>query len=540
MPSRDLLQFRGALVALAYVLPLALSGQSPSQRVAPAAPDEPHRPRFHVTPPRGWMNDPNGMVYLDGEYHLFYQHYPDSTVWGPMHWGHAISRDLVRWQHLPIALYPDSLGLIFSGSAVVDSQNTSGFGVNGVAPLVAIYTYHDMARERAGDTLVQRQGIAYSTDKGRTWTKYAGNPVLDTPGLKDFRDPKVFWHEQTARWIMVLAAGDHVQFHASPDLRRWTRVGAFGREWGAHGGVWECPDLFPMRVDGTTASRWVLLVSMNPGGPNGGSATQYFVGEFDGARFVLDTTMRDSTHAAGRDPARGVWLDHGRDNYAGVTWSNIPREDGRRLFIGWMSNWDYANVVPTGTWRSAMTVPRELTLHRTKDGRYRVYSAPVRELRTLRDEGTVLRRERLLGERVVAFRGDASPAAAEVDLEFVVPRDATSVVTIELSNDAGDRYRVGYDAAARQFISDRTQTPHTFSPKFASAVHTAPQVATDSVVRLHLLLDRASVELFADGGATTLTDIVFPSGDFTTMKLVVTGAPVRVTSGVVFGVGRGR
>lgn len=497
--------------------------------------DEPHRPRFHFTPPAKWMNDPNGMVYYEGEYHLFYQYHPDSTVWGPMHWGHAVSRDLVQWEQLPIALYPDSLGLIFSGSAVVDWKNTSGFGVNGKPPLVAMFTYHDMAREKAGAATWQTQGIAYSNDRGRTWTKYTGNPVIPNPGLRDFRDTKVLWHEASQRWVMVLAAGDHIMIYSSYNLRDWQLASEFGVNLGAHGGVWECPDLFPLKIDGSGETKWVLLVSMNPGGPNGGSATQYFVGDFDGTTFTLDRSFAPSIGAAGKEPTRGVWVDHGRDNYAGVTWSDVPAEDGRRLFIGWMSNWDYATVVPTIAWRSAMTVPRVLSLHRTAAGP-RLFSTPVNELRTLRTGTATMSRRRLSGVTELRLPAGASAAAAEVDLEFVVPPGASSDLALELTNAAGERYRVGYDAAARQFYSDRTATPKGFSPTFATAVHRAPRIATDSIVRMHFYVDRASVELFADGGATAMTDIVFPSQDFTSMRLVAGGTPVTLQYATVSGI----
>jgi len=495
---------------------------------------EPHRPTYHFTPPTKWMNDPNGMVYYDGEYHLFYQHYPDSTVWGPMHWGHAVSADLVHWTQLPIALRPDSLGLIFSGSAVVDSNNTSGFGVDGRPPLVAIFTYHDMAREKAGSTTFQTQGIAYSNDRGRTWTKYAGNPVVPNPGFRDMRDPKVIWHAPSRRWIMVLAAGDRVRLFASYDLRAWQPISEFGQGIGAHGGVWECPDLFPLRVAGSSDMRWVLLVSINPGGPNGGSATQYFVGSFDGTRFALDSTAAPARSIASAGGGDGVWLDYGRDNYAGVTWSDVPAADGRRLFIGWMSNWDYATVVPTVAWRSAMTVPRTLTLHRTNAG-LRLYSTPVRELRALRTATRALGSQRLSGALPIRMPAGTTVSAAELDVEFVVRPGSASDVSFELSNDAGDVYRVGFDARANQFYSDRLATPHEFSPKFATAVHRAPRLSTDSIVRMNLYLDRASVELFADGGATVLTDIVFPRKDFTTLRLVATGAMVELRSGTVSG-----
>ncbi len=519
-----------SVIACAVTLLVGCRAMAPraSAVVQPAAAyQEPHRPRYHFTPPAKWMNDPNGMVYHEGEYHLFYQYYPDGTVWGPMHWGHAVSKDLVRWEQLPIALYPDSLGLIFSGSAVVDWKNTSGFGVGGEPPLVAMYTYHDMVKEKAGAAVFQTQAIAYSNDRGRTWTKYAGNPVVPNPGLKDMRDPKVIWHQASQRWIMVLAAGDRVRLFASYNLRDWQSVSEFGASVGAHGGVWECPDLFPIKLEGTSETKWVLLVSINPGGPNGGSATQYFVGDFDGSRFTIDPSFAPSIGSAGKEPSRGVWVDYGRDNYAGVTWADVPAEDGRRLFLGWMSNWDYARDVPTEAWRSAMTIPRALTLHRTANGP-RLFSSPVKELRALRTETAATSSQRVSGEMLLRMPQGTTAASAEVDLEFVVAPGSTSDVALELTNAAGDRYLVGYDAGSKQFYSDRTATPRAFSPTFATAVHRAPRVSTDSIVRMQVYLDRASIEMFGDGGATAITDIVFPSQDFSTLRLIVRGAPVKL------------
>jgi fructan beta-fructosidase len=529
----------GSLV-VAIIVSGSLSGCHPSRTRLPetvstsSAAAEPHRPLYHFTPPSKWMNDPNGMVFYDGEYHLFYQYYPDSTVWGPMHWGHAVSTDLAHWTHLPIALYPDSIGLIFSGSAVVDWQNTSGFGQDGKPPLVAMFTYHNLAREKAGDTTVQKQGIAYSNDRGRTWTKYVGNPVIPNPGLKDFRDTKVLWHAASQRWIMVLAAGDRVRLFASYNLREWQQVSEFGANIGAHGGVWECPDLFPIKVEGTNETRWVLLVSINPGAPNGGSATQYFVGNFNGTTFTLDPSFASSVGAAGKEPSRGVWVDHGRDNYAGVTWSDIPTEDGRRIFLGWMSNWDYATVVPTLAWRSAMTVPRTLSLHKTTAG-LRLFSTPVNELRLLRGETISMPSHRFAGSLPLQLPGGATAASAEVDLEFLVPPGTNTDVALELSNAAGETYRVGYDASTKQYYSDRTATPHAFSSKFATDVHRAPRIVDDSILRMHVYLDRASAELFADGGATAMTDIYFPTQDFATMRLIVKGAPVRLRYATISG-----
>ena len=274
------------------------------QAQQPDTSDTRYRPLLHFTPKANWMNDPNGMVYYKGTYHLFYQYYPDGNVWGPMHWGHATSTNLVKWKHQPVALYPDSLGMIFSGSAVVDKNNTSGFGTVAKPPLVAIFTQHNEAARLKGAKDFQNQSIAYSLDEGKTWIKYANNPVLRSPGLFDFRDPKVSWNTAANKWIMTLAVFDRVHFYSSPDLKNWTKESEFGENAEAHGGVWECPDLFPMKHEGKEI--WVLLVSMNPGGPNSGSATQYFIGDFDGKTFHPYSTETK-------------WIDYGPDNYAGVT-----------------------------------------------------------------------------------------------------------------------------------------------------------------------------------------------------------------------------
>lgn len=490
---------------------------------------EPHRPAFHFTPQAHWMNDPNGMVYFEGEYHLFYQYYPDATVWGPMHWGHAVSRDLLHWEHLPIALYPDSLGLIFSGSAVVDWNNTSGFGQNGKPPLVAVFTHHNMAGEKAGRSDFQYQSLAYSNDRGRTWTKYIGNPVIpNTQKIKDFRDPKVTWDADSKQWVMVFAAYDHVKLWGSPDLKHWTHLSDFGKAYGAHGGVWECPDLFPINVAGTGEKRWVLLQSLNPGSPNGGSGTQYFVGNFDGKNFTLDPEFQ-----AAVTNGQALWVDWGRDNYAGVTWSDIPRQDGRRLFMGWMSNWDYATVVPTEKWRSAMTLPRELTLKKTSAG-YRLMTTPVREQARRRGKKFVWTDQPLSTSLELTKKSGISPATCELEIEFT-PEGADGVFTLELSNAKDEHYRIGYEMATRRFFSDRRQAgPAGFSEKFAARVHTAPRVSTNKSIRMHLFFDRASCELFCDDGDVVLTDIFFPTIDFDTLKLYTTGVKGGVSKGMLY------
>lgn len=496
----------------------------------PAAYEEPHRPQFHFTPPAQWMNDPNGMFFYAGEYHLFYQHYPDSNVWGPMHWGHAVSTDMHHWEHLPIALYPDSLGYIFSGSAVVDWKNTSGFGQDGQPPIVAIFTHHSMEGEKAGRQDFQYQSIAYSTDKGRTWTKYAGNPVIpNTVPIKDFRDPKVIWDDASEQWVMVFAAGDHIQFWRSPNLKNWTYLSDFGRDLGGHGGVWECPDLFPMRVEKTDEMKWVLLVSINPGGPNGGSATQYFVGDFDGKNFVIEPRF-----AADVPKGKAVWLDYGRDNYAGVTWSDIPKADGRRLFMGWMSNWDYAQVVPTQVWRSAMTLPRVLELKQQQQG-YRLAAMPVGMLNihANRTQDTYVSPKQLLAGESVTLGLPAS--ALQLGLGFSTYMDTTANFGVELTNSKGQRYRIGYDGMKKSFYSDRRQAGnHAFSDKFAPDIHWAPRQSSDGMVEMVLIFDVSSAELFADGGTTVMTDLFFPDEVFTEVRVYCDKGRVDMTGGQAF------
>jgi len=405
------------LVAAAVILMLA--GEIKAQ-VFGIQTDQIHRPKIHFTPRQGWMNDPNGMVYNNGVYHLFYQHNPDASVWGPMHWGHATSRDMITWKHEPIALYPDSLGTIFSGSAVVDVNNTSGLAPKGKIPLVAIFTYHNQAMADKGRNDFQSQGIAYSIDNGATWQKYTSNPVLKNPGIRDFRDPKVMWHAPTRRWIMTLAVLDRIHFYSSPNLKEWKKESEFGKDAGAHGGVWECPDLFPIQVEGKTI--WTLLVNLNPGGPNKGSATQYFLGSFDGHRFSPLSTQTQ-------------WLDYGPDEYAGVTWSNTGN---RRLFIGWMSNWMYANQVPTETWRSACTIPRELRLVKLGAG-YKLASMPVHELSKYSQQPLVYNYPNASKGLSI---GEASAGVLPCRIDLDMPLE-TAVFTIFNEND--EEVKVGYD-----------------------------------------------------------------------------------------------
>ncbi|QJW90334.1 glycoside hydrolase family 32 protein [Spirosoma taeanense] len=476
---------------------LVAMGQSSFGQSNPASPKlDQHRPQFHFSPKAHWMNDPNGMVYFKGTYHLFFQYHPNGTTWGPMHWGHTTSKDMVHWQEQPIALYPDSLGTIFSGSAVVDVNNTSGFGKNGQTPLVAIFTHHNAQLEKTKQSnKYQYQSIAYSLDEGKTWTKYAGNPVLPNPGITDFRDPKVRWYEPQKKWIMTLATKDRITFFSSPNLKNWTKESEFGKEVGAHGGVWECPDLFPLEHNGKKA--WVLLVSINPGGPNGGSATQYFVGDFDGKSFTPFST-------------KTKWMDYGTDNYAGVTFANTG---DRTILMGWMSNWQYAEAVPTDPWRSANTVPRELGLKEVNRELY-LTSTPVKELDALNDKTTSLNNVAVKGEYdLTAKTGSKSEL---FKLTLAAPANDFAIV---LANEQGNELVIGYDKAANEYYIDRSKAGKTDFKKEFGKRHTAPRLATDNKISLTLLVDVASVELFADNGLTVMTDIFFPEKDMTRLAI---------------------
>jgi fructan beta-fructosidase len=505
--NKTLLMMKNSLF---YLLILLFSFCTTSKKDAWRA--EQHRPQFHFTPKTGWMNDPNGMVYFEGEYHLFYQFYPDSTVWGPMHWGHAVSKDLVRWQDLPIALFPDKLGYIFSGSAVVDVQNTSGFGEGKEQPLVAIYTYHDMAGEKSGRTNYQSQAIAYSFDKGRTWTKFPYNPVIPNQGAKDFRDPKVAWFEPSKQWIMTLAVADHIEFYASKNLVNWSKMGEFGKNDGNHSGVWECPDLFPLATEDGT-EKWILIVNIGNGAPNGGSGTQYFVGQFNGNTFKNDNKPDDF-----------LWLDYGRDNYAGVTWSNAP--DNRRILLGWMSNWNYAQVVPTKKWRSAMTLPRELALKTTEKG-VRLVQKIVKEAAILRGPSQIILPQK------ISRQIDLKPLAKRCELSLTFDKTTTTAADfgVILSNSKGESVIIGYEKAVNHFYIDRTHSGKMDFEKGFTGKHYAPRLSTNNALKMTLYIDVSSVELIADDGETVITDIFFPTEDFSTISLFGDNGVANLTAG---------
>jgi sucrose-6-phosphate hydrolase SacC (GH32 family) len=610
---------------------------------------EPLRPQYHFTPEKNWMNDPNGMVYYEGEYHLFYQYNPFGDKWGHMSWGHAVSPDMLHWKHLPLALVEEDGVMIFSGSAVIDWNNSSGFGKDGQPPMVAIYTGY-----RTNDNL-QFQCIAYSNDKGRTWTKYAGNPVINL-NSKEFRDPKVQWHEPTRRWIMTvsLSVEHKVQFYGSTNLKDWKLLSEFGPA-GATGGVWECPDLFELPVEGTKEKRWVLVVNIGSGSVAGGSGGQYFIGQFDGTRFTADVTATPEYVPAGKliadfetenygewkvagdafgpGPAQGkisnqnpvngyqgrglvnsffngdqttgtltsppfevthpslnflvgggahketcmnlwvdgkivrtvsgadneqlawsswnvsefknqtatlqivddatggwghinidhimladapaksaaepaLWFDYGKDYYAAVSWSDVPKSDGRRLWLGWMSNWQYAGDVPTSPWRNAMSLPREVGLRETAEG-IRLVQKAVREM------------EKLRGKRLKFKGGDLAAANAwlkknsvggdQLELLLEIESSGSEPCGIKVLASETEATVIELHRERMQVSVNRTQSGNVgFHPQF-TGTHAAPWTATTGKVKLHIFVDACSVEVFVNDGEQVFTDLVFPS-----------------------------
>ena len=453
---------------------------------------EKYRPVYHHTPAYGWMNDPNGMFYKDGVWHLYFQHNPYGSVWGNLAWGHSTSTDLVHWQYEGDPVMADALGLIFSGSSVVDKDNTAGFGAG---TIVSFYT--SAKSSPWGD--VQMQSMAYSTDGGKTFTKYDGNPVI-TSTARDFRDPKVFWYAPGKHWVMMLAVGQEMQIWSSADLKDWKYESSFGAKQGAHGGVWECPDLVELPVEGTKEKRWVLICNINPGGPFGGSATQYFVGTFDGKKFT------------NQFPTKTKWMDYGKDHYATVTFSNAP--DGRCVALGWMSNWQYAAVVPTKQYRSANTIARDLTLYR-QDGDLLLKSAPSKEIEAARKDAKSIRKFNVSDSYSIENLLDGNDGAYEIEME--IKSNGAQKIVFTLLNGKGESVLMYYDTAMRQFVMDRSNSGETaFSRDFPAM--TAAPVGEGDDFTLRLFVDRSSIEAFGDGGKFVMTNIVFPSEPYNKMK----------------------
>lgn len=452
---------------------------------------ESFRPVYHHTPAYGWMNDPNGMFYKDGLYHLYFQYNPYGSVWGNMHWGHSTSTDLMHWKFEGCAIVPDAWGAIFSGSCVVDHENTAGFGKEAV---VAFYT--SAKSTPWGD--IQMQSMAYSLDNGKTFTKYEGNPIL-TSSEKDFRDPKVFWYAPGKHWVMILAVGQHMEIYSSVNLKEWKKESEFGAMQGAHGGVWECPDLVEIPVEGTREKKWVLICNLNPGGPFGGSAAQYFVGSFDGKKFVNES------------PTQTKWMDWGKDNYATVTWSNAP--DGRCIALGWMSNWQYANNVPTRQYRSANTLARDLTLYREGQELY-LKSTPSVEVKKARGKKVSIPSFRVSEKHEIVNLFEEKQGAYEV--EILIQNAGASKIAFCLLNDKGEKVSMYYDLNRKQFVMDRSESGTVDFSKDFPAVTVAP-ANVDKELTLRLFVDRSSIEAFGEDGKFVMTNLVFPSQPYVKM-----------------------
>jgi fructan beta-fructosidase len=473
--------------------------------------EELFRPFYHFTPAENWMNDPNGMVYYAGEYHLFYQYHPYSTEWGPMHWGHAVSTDMLNWQHLPIALSPDEHGAIFSGSVVIDSNNTSGLGSTDKPAMVALFTYHNAEMKKAGARNFQTQGLAYSVDKGRTWVKYKNNPVMENPDLIDFRDPRVSWYAPQEKWLMVVTQGDNIGFYSSKDLIDWQALSSFGKGIGEHSGVWECPDFIPIKIAGTAQSKYVLLVSIMPGAPNGGSGTQYFVGDFDGKDFVVDPEF-----AVQLQEHNALWLDYGTDNYAGVTFSGVPESDGRTLFMGWMNNWLYATKVPTEKWRGSMTIPRTLSLQEVDEG-LKLISRPVKELKSISNQPADFLNIRV--NKDVEFSTLFGPISGANRLSMIVTKQGANSLELTYSNHNQQQLVISLDITSGAVTIDRSRSGTTdFAEHFAK-----PQVGKlrpnlDSY-SFDVFYDMASIEVFINDGELSMTALAFPTSPYNKIQL---------------------
>ena len=482
--------------ALAGLVLLALSaGQS-----IPPAYDQPYRPQYHFSPREHWTNDPNGLVYFEGEYHLFFQYNPFGDEWGHMSWGHAVSRDLLHWQELPVALPEENGVMIFTGSTVVDEHNASGFCAQGKPCLIAVYTGH--TPETKTKPALQTQNLAYSNDRGRTWTKYSANPVLNL-NMSDFRDPKVFWSSQAKHWVMAVSLpNDHkVRLYGSLDLKRWDTISEFGPA-GATGGQWECPELFELPVeDHAGETRWVMKVGLNPGGRLGGSGEQYFVGRFDGTRFTNDNPS-----------SLTLWTDYGKDCYCALTFNGLPRGQ-KPVMIGWMDNWQYAAKLPTSPWRGQMTFPRELSLRKTPAG-IRLYQQPIEQIDQL------------------AGSGDDSPPTHSFILAFSLDTNKGREVGLKLLANTENYTAVGYDPVKKVLFVDRSHSGLTgFSADFPARIE-APLATKEKTLEIKVLVDRCSIEVFADGGRVVSTNLVFPPAGANGIqniggKVVAVEQPVR-------------
>jgi len=491
------------LLVMTPVAPTASAADRP-----PTLYSEPYRPQYHFSPATNWINDPNGLVYLDGEYHLFFQYNPQGDKWGHMSWGHAVSADLVHWRELPVAIPEDDRYMIFSGSVVVDSHDSSGFGSPAAAPLVAIYTG---AEHAAGG--LQNQQLAYSLDRGRSWTKYAANPVLDM-GSSSFRDPKVFWYAPGNTWIMAAVLSDRHQvvLFSSADLKHWTHLSEFGPA-GATDGAWECPDLFPLRVNGNAANlRWVLKLDVFRSAIAAGSGAQYFIGRFDGTEFHAETDAR--------------WLDYGMDFYAAASWAHLPDAESRHVWIAWMNSHHYAQEIPTAPWRGAMTLPREVSL-RSESGALKLLQAPVAALTELRGRHRRLSTLRL-GNEPLRIRKPADDGKQLEILAQFAPQSAQEF-GLKVFVGAGEETLIGYDVPSGMLFVDRSRSGKIPAPIFAER-RAAPLAPRRGLIKLHIFLDRSSVEIFANDGERVMTEQIFASTGSDGIELYAKGGSARLQS----------
>jgi fructan beta-fructosidase len=494
-----------------WVLLIALVALAQRSIAQQPAYNQPWRPQYHFTPPQNFMNDPNGTVFYKGEYHLFYQHNPEGNVWGHMSWGHAVSPDLVHWQNLPVALHEDRNFMIYSGSAVVDKNNSSGLcknpDPNDRSCLIAIYTA--AFKER------QKQHIAFSNDRGRTWTNYPGNPVadLDAP---DFRDPNVFWYEPQHKWVMVAVLADErtLLIFDSPDLKHWTKRSTFGPA-GDTAGQWECPDLIELPIEGTSEKRWVLIINRNPGAPAGGTGVRYLIGKFDGTKFTSETP-----------DAPALWADWGKDFYATNTWNDMPATDGRTIWIGWFSNWEYANVEPPTLWRGGLSIPRTLTLHRYADG-LRLVQKPIRELESLRHEK--LRVANVSVAEVNQKIAEAGTPGEVYELEAELDPGQSEEIGLRLRKGKDAETLVGLNTVRSEVFVDRTHSGEISHSKDFPGRHAA-SIQKSTRLKLHIFVDRSSVEVFVNDGERVLSDRIYPSAGSDRIELYQNGSGGRIVS----------
>lgn len=475
-----------------------------------------YRPQFHFSPQKNWMNDPNGLVYFEGEYHLFYQHNPFANKWGHMSWGHAVSNDLVHWKHLPVALAEENNIMIFSGCVVADVKNSSGLSKTGKVPLVAIYTGNSVT------TGNQSQCLAYSIDEGRCWIKFKNNPVLDISS-NSFRDPKVFWHEPTLKWIMLVTLSDErkVNFYCSENLIDWILLSQFGPQ-GAVGGVWECPDFFPLAVDNDPARlKWLLKIDLASNAKYGGSGGQYFTGDFDGTSFKVDTNLSNETGNKNTN-----WIDFGKDFYAAASFANM--QDGRCVWMGWLANWLYAENVPTAPWKNICSIPRDLGL-KSHQGKIILTQYPIPEIKKLRQRQSSFQNLELTEKQAIAQNLEGA-GLIEIEVEFECIDENVLEFGLELYSNNEQKTIVGFDCNKREVFINRHYSGFTsFHPDFAE-IHFSDNVQNNKTITFHIFIDSCSIEVFVNNGEIVMTDLIFPLAEKFYHYIYVKNGLVKVNS----------